>query len=224
MQYQATFERYEIKYLLSPEEKEQLLKIMAPYMKLDDYGRTTIRTIYYNTDNFRLIRRAIEKPAYKEKLRIRSYQQARPDDPVFVELKKKYDGIVYKRRVALPEAAAMENFDIDTSLPLQSQIADEIEYFRSYYHGFHPQVLITYERDAYYDLSGNAFRVTFGILADYASDYALVQVKTTNMAPLSADLSTAPAQSYVGKGADRQAALQKRQSRDPHFQTGKRGN
>lgn len=161
MHYQATFERYEIKYLLSLEEKEQLLTIMAPYMKLDDYGRTTIRTIYYDTDDFRLIRRAMEKPAYKEKLRIRSYQQTHPNDPVFVELKKKYDGIVYKRRVTLPEAAAMESFDTDTPLPLQSQIADEIEYFRRYYQGLRPQVLITYEREAYYDLSGSAFRVTF---------------------------------------------------------------
>ena len=65
LDYQATFERYEIKYLLSLEEKAQLLDIMAPYMKLADYGRPTIRTIYYDTDNFRLIRRAMEQPAYK---------------------------------------------------------------------------------------------------------------------------------------------------------------
>ena len=88
---------------------------------------TTIRNVYFDTDSFRLIRRSLEKPAYKEKLRIRSYQPARPDDPVFVELKKKYQSVVYKRRVVLPEQEALQSFRENTPLPLQSQITDEIE-------------------------------------------------------------------------------------------------
>ncbi|MBQ7048267.1 MAG: VTC domain-containing protein, partial [Clostridia bacterium] len=72
MAYQAIFKRFEIKYMLSREQKEIVLKAMAPYMALDKYGRTTIRNIYYDTDNYLLIRRSIEKPIYKEKLRIRS--------------------------------------------------------------------------------------------------------------------------------------------------------
>ena len=108
MAYQATFKRYEIKYLLTLQQKGAILLAMKPYMKLDSYGRTTIRNVYYDTDTYRLIRRSLEKPAYKEKLRIRSYQTAAPDDPVFVELKKKYRHIVYKRRIVLsvPEARA----------------------------------------------------------------------------------------------------------------------
>ena len=70
MSYQATFKRYEIKYLLTEQEKRGVLQAMEPYMKLDGYGRTTIRNIYYDTDTYRLIRRSLEKPAYKEKLRI----------------------------------------------------------------------------------------------------------------------------------------------------------
>ena len=81
----TTMQRYEIKYLLGAREKEAVLQAMSPYMELDEYGRTTIRNVYFDTDSFRLIRRSLEKPAYKEKLRIRSYQPARPDDPVFVE-------------------------------------------------------------------------------------------------------------------------------------------
>lgn len=133
MAYQATFKRYEIKYLLTQLQKQAILQVMQPYMKLDRYGRTTIRNIYCDTDNFRLVRHSLEKPAYKEKLRIRSYQTATPDDPVFVELKKKYQSVVYKRRLVLSERQAMDSFQLGLALPVHSQIADEIEYFRSFY-------------------------------------------------------------------------------------------
>ena len=69
MAYQATFKRYELKYLLTRQEKQNVLKSMAEHMKLDDYGRTTIRNIYFDTDTYRLIRHSLEKPVYKEKLR-----------------------------------------------------------------------------------------------------------------------------------------------------------
>lgn len=88
MAYQATFKRYELKYLLTMQEKESMMRAMRPFMNLDRYGRTTIRNVYFDTDSFRLIRRSLEKPVYKEKLRVRSYRQAGPQDPVFVELKK----------------------------------------------------------------------------------------------------------------------------------------
>lgn len=110
----TTMQRYEIKYLLGAREKEAVLQAMSPYMELDEYGRTTIRNVYFDTDSFRLIRRSLEKPAYKEKLRIRSYQPARPNDPVFVELKKKYQSVVYKRRVVLPEQEALQSFRENT--------------------------------------------------------------------------------------------------------------
>ena len=97
-----------MKYLLDPQQKEKMLQAMEPYMSLDQYGRTTIRNLYFDTDTYRLVRHSIEKPAYKEKLRIRSYSQAMPYSTVFVELKKKYKKIVYKRRIALPEKEAME--------------------------------------------------------------------------------------------------------------------
>ena len=73
MAFQAVFERYELKYMLTPEQKERILQAMSPYMELDRYKRSTIRNIYFDTDHYRLIRRSIEKPTYKEKLRIRSY-------------------------------------------------------------------------------------------------------------------------------------------------------
>ena len=161
MGYQATFKRYEIKYLLTQQQKQAILQVMQPYMKLDRYGRTTIRNVYYDTDTYRLIRRSLEKPAYKEKLRVRSYQTAAPDDPVFVELKKKYKSVVYKRRLTLPEMQARDSFQNGSPLPAHSQIAEEIEYFRSYYEGLRPAVFLSYEREAFYALDGSEFRVTF---------------------------------------------------------------
>mgnify|MGYP002514764460 CR=1 FL=1 len=100
MAYQSVFKRFEKKYLLTLEQKEKLLKEMAGHMKLDEYGQSTIRNIYFDTDDYLLIRRSIDKPSYKEKLRIRSYKKATPDSETFVEIKKKFDCVVYKRRIS----------------------------------------------------------------------------------------------------------------------------
>lgn len=98
---------------------------------------------------------------YKEKLRIRSYQKAAPSDPVFVELKKKYQSMVYKRRLTLPEAQVMHSFQTGQPLPVQSQIAEEIAHFRTQYQKLKPSVFLSYEREAFYALDGSGFRVTF---------------------------------------------------------------
>lgn len=160
MSYQMTFQRYELKYLLTGQEKEAILCAMQPFMKLDGYGRTTIRNLYLDTDNFRLIRRSLEKPVYKEKLRIRTYRRIKPSDMAYVELKKKYKSVVYKRRMALPEYQVMKSFREGSALPVHSQIEEEIEYFRDYYGILRPTVFLSYEREAYYALDGSDFRVT----------------------------------------------------------------
>lgn len=161
MSYQAVFQRYEMKYLITRKQQETLLNIMQPYMALDQYGRTTINNIYYDTDNYRLIRRSIEKPAYKEKLRIRSYGRAADDSQVFVELKKKFNDVVYKRRISLPWSEAVDWISGRTPCSHKTQISAEIEYFLEYYQTLHPTVLLSYEREAYYSLDGSDFRVTF---------------------------------------------------------------
>ncbi len=170
MKYQNTFKRYEIKYILTLAQKEAVLAAMHPYMKLDKYGRTTIRNIYLDTDSFRLIRRSIEKPVYKEKMRIRSYSLATPEANVFVELKKKYKSVVYKRRLVLPEHEVMESFESEVPLPVNSQIGDEIQYFREYYEGLVPKVFLSYEREAYYCYDGSDFRITFDDNIMYRTD------------------------------------------------------
>ena len=161
MAYQAVFERYELKYMLTAEQKAYVLEAIKPYMALDQYGRDTIRNIYYDTDNYRLIRRSIEKPAYKEKLRIRSYKRVSSESPVFVELKKKYKSVVYKRRLVMPEREAMEWMETKSHKERGTQISNEIEYFLEYYETLQPRVFLSYEREAYYALDGSEFRVTF---------------------------------------------------------------
>ena len=163
MAYQAIFKRFELKYILTLEQKEKILDAIAPYMELDEYGRTTIRNIYFDTPDYRLIRESIEKPIYKEKLRVRSYEQATDDSKVFVEIKKKYDHIVYKRRISLPENKAM-NWLCQRQKPTdlkKAQIANEIEYFLDFYENLQPAVFLTYEREAFYTKQKSDFRVTF---------------------------------------------------------------
>lgn len=201
MNYQNTFKRFEIKYILTFDQKAAVLASMEGRMKLDRYGRTSIRNIYFDTDNFRLVRRSVERPIYKEKLRVRSYGPATPDSAVFVELKKKYDSVVYKRRLSLPEKDAMSAFAEGRALPVRSQIGDEIEYLREYYGELKPQVFISYEREAYHSLDGSDLRVTFDDNIIYrttdlslcsppsgnrilAPDTVLMELKTAGALPL----------------------------------------
>lgn len=161
MAFQTVFKRYELKYMLAKEQKEKVLQAMEPYMELDQYGRTTIRNIYFDTDTYRLVRHSIERPAYKEKLRIRSYGQAAPGSTVFVELKKKYKHVVYKRRIPLLEEEAMEWVLGERRCHKNTQISKEVDYFLRFYEHLHPVVFLSYEREAFYAKDGSDFRVTF---------------------------------------------------------------
>ncbi|MBQ7455517.1 MAG: polyphosphate polymerase domain-containing protein [Clostridia bacterium] len=158
---QMTFKRYELKYMLTRAQKDALLRAMEGHMALDSFGHSTLRSIYLDTDTFRLIRRSIEKPVYKEKIRVRSYRQAGPDDEVFVELKKKFEKVVYKRRLVLPHRAAMDALESGLPLPAEGQIAREIAQFRAFYgETLKPAMLLSYEREAFYPTDGVDFRLT----------------------------------------------------------------
>ncbi len=161
MGYQTVFKRYELKYMMTAKQKKAVLEAMMPHMRLDSFGHTTIRNIYFDTDNYLLARRSIEKPVYKEKLRIRSYKQAKATDDVFIELKKKYDDVVYKRRETLTYIETLEWLVKDTPFPAKSQIGDEIDYFFEHYESLKPRVFLSYEREAFYALDGSDFRITF---------------------------------------------------------------
>lgn len=161
MAYQNTFQRYEFKYLLTEDQKNHILHRLTDYMTQDQYGQVVIRNLYYDTDNYRLIRHSLEKPIYKEKLRIRSYKCISDNEPVFVELKKKYNHVVYKRRLTLPQADALTWLSGNTVRYPTCQIGSEIEYFRDYYKTLRPVVYLSYNRQAWCCPDGNDFRVTF---------------------------------------------------------------
>lgn len=161
MAYQSVFKRYEMKYLLTASQKAAVWQALEPYMALDRYGRTTIQNLYYDTEDFRLIRHSMEGPPYKEKLRLRSYGKASPEGPAFVELKKKYNSVVYKRRVSLPEREAVLWLSGQAPGPADRQITREIDYFCAYYPALRPVVFLSYEREAFYSRDGGDFRVTF---------------------------------------------------------------
>ena len=155
------FARTELKYRLTAAQDRFLRETLAPYVEPDQYGESTICNIYYDTPDFRLIRKSIEKPVYKEKLRIRSYERATTDSTVFVELKKKYKHVVYKRRLSLSNAEATAWLAGEEYVRKHTQIENEIEYFRGFYGSLHPTIFLSYEREAYYTKDGSDFRVTF---------------------------------------------------------------
>ena len=154
------FKRHELKYIISLNQMNSLIQILELYMNEDKYFKSTIRNIYYDTPNYLLIRTSIEKPEYKEKLRIRSYKTVNKDDEVFVELKKKYKKIVYKRREILPYNSARLFLDKKVR-PNDLQITKEIEYTLNYYQDLKPTIFLSYDRLAYIGKEDLNFRITF---------------------------------------------------------------
>lgn len=159
MKIQTNFNRYETKYLISDLQQKAILKAISEHIKPDDYGKSTICNVYYDTPSSLLIRRSMESPLYKEKLRLRSYGIANDNSAVFAEIKKKFDSVVYKRRIITNEKNAVNL--IEGNYSDNSQIANEITFFAQRYKNLKPAVFISYEREAFYDKEDNDFRITF---------------------------------------------------------------
>ena len=158
---QEVFRRIEKKYIVDEPTYEKLIKKLDGHFVKDRYYKSTICNIYYDTPSHQLVRNSIEKPVYKEKLRVRSYGVPNDEDMVFVELKKKYRSVVYKRRIIMPQDKALYCLCNGKELSVNSQIGREIDYFCSYYQNLFPSVFLSYEREAYYALDGSDFRITF---------------------------------------------------------------
>lgn len=172
--YQSVFERYEKKYRLSCFQWELLMERLEPYFTQDDYGLHTICNLYYDTEDYQLIRTSLDKPRYKEKLRLRSYGIPGQSDRVFLELKKKYAGVVYKRRISLPLYVAEAFLGADAfSRELMCrqgsfaelsgadrQILSEIDWFLKRYQPS-AKVFLAYDRAAFYGKENPELRITF---------------------------------------------------------------
>ena len=156
-----TFKRREIKYLLDDDEYNSLKERLQARLVEDEHGRSTICNIYYDTPDFRIIRKSLEKPVYKEKLRLRSYGVPDDDSEVFIELKKKYKSVVYKRRLEVPEQEAMDYLVGGQPLHKDCQIGREIDYFMQIYKDLEPAVVLSYERNSYKGIDDPELRITF---------------------------------------------------------------
>lgn len=200
MAYQLTFKRKEVKYLLCEHDRQALNVLLEQYMRPDEHGRSLICNLYFDTSTNLLIRRSMEHPVYKEKLRLRTYGVAGAHTPAFVEIKKKYRGVVYKRRIAASYNEAMASL-VEGTAPGEGQVQNEINYMFNLYGDLAPRMYLSYEREAYFGRDNRDFRMTFdmNILAR-ANDlsltlppsgiellpggYTLMEVKTAGGMPL----------------------------------------
>ena len=157
----SVFERKEIKYPINREQHDGLLALLEERIKADNYGLSTVCNIYFDTPDSRLIRESIEKPLYKEKLRLRTYGVPGENSTSFIELKKKFEGIVYKRRETLPYAEAMRFLTEGAAPSRQSQIFRELKWTLDFYGNLVPAMVLCYDRIAYNAVEDPEIRVTF---------------------------------------------------------------
>jgi hypothetical protein len=153
--------RYEKKYLISQRQYRAFIARAEHEIKADPYGVSTVCSVYFDTPDYRLIRASAEKPVYKEKLRVRSYGVPAEEDNVFIEIKKKYKGVVYKRRICLTygqSKAFLNSYDIPFE---RSQIYDEIDNLVKFYKNLAPAMFISYDRLALYGIRDPQMRITF---------------------------------------------------------------
>ncbi len=152
------FCRKELKFIIRERQRQLLEAVLSEKMLPDPHGPATVRNLYFDTPDHRLIRRSLEKPVYKEKLRLRAYD--RGQGTVFLEMKKKYKGIVYKRRISLTEQQALDFMERRAPLPQDGQIARELLYFRDFYGNLQPQVYLSYDRVAWFSREDPGLRLT----------------------------------------------------------------
>ncbi|QUO33256.1 polyphosphate polymerase domain-containing protein [Faecalicatena sp. Marseille-Q4148] len=157
---QTVFNRYEKKYLMPETVYEELRTQLKPYMEEDQYGLHTICNIYYDTPDDLLIRRSIEKPKYKEKLRLRSYGIPGLDSKVFLEIKKKYRKVVNKRRIELTLQEAYDYVEKGIHPNMEGQIINEIDFFLKRY-PLEKSLYLAYDRIALFGKEDSQFRITF---------------------------------------------------------------
>lgn len=176
------------------------MEIIAPYLAPDPFPHATICSLYLDTPDYRIIRHSREAGCYKEKLRLRSYGTPTNDSTVFLELKKKYHGVVYKRRVSMTLDQALTYLNGGPA-PADSQIMREIDYAMQFYGRPGPAMFIAYERDAWFAKEDEEIRITFDSMPRYRQqgldlrrgsggtllldgDMSILEVKTNGAMPL----------------------------------------
>lgn len=154
------FKRLEKKYLLTKEQYTELMSRIGSELIPDEYHECMVQNIYYDTSEYRLVRASIDKPVYKEKLRLRCYNNVTPEDSGYLEIKKKYEGVVYKRRERMNLKDAMDFVENPPEKP-DTQIGQELAWFVKFYGELKPAMYLNYERLAYLLAYDRTVRITF---------------------------------------------------------------
>jgi SPX domain protein involved in polyphosphate accumulation len=207
---QDIFRRREKKYLITSGQAAALQRLIAGYTAIDQQGEYLIQDLYYDTANWDIISKSIERPSYKEKLRLRLYGQYSSEPQGFLEIKRKYEGVVYKRRIAFPLSELKDRSVREVVSEADSQISREISYFLKA-NPVSEKIHIAYKRTAYTGVEDKGLRITFdrdivfnlcslndNIFSEYNSDNGrqiesrqiieqnqmLMEIKTTGAIPL----------------------------------------
>ena len=146
-------DRLEQKYFLNNEQFDKLLRLINNNLEKDKYFKERIYNIYFDNDDYEMINHSIDKPIYKEKIRLRSYNK--DSDEVFLEIKKKYFDNSNKRRITLNY-----NDYLNNQIDINNQIAKELNYYFNKYH-LKPKIKVNYDRLSYYLKEDSSFRITF---------------------------------------------------------------
>ena len=199
MKYDKIFNRVEEKYLLNKKQKEKLLSMIKEHIKEDKFFKSEMYNIYFDNINNDLIINSIDKPLFKEKVRLRSYGIPKLDDYVFLEIKTKYKGVVGKRRIKVILKEFYEYLNTG-KYNNNSQIMKEIDYIFKYY-DLKPYIFISYDRLSYRGRDEEDLRITFdsnlrsrlGNLCleignsgskQYYNDINIMEIKTLNSMPM----------------------------------------
>ena len=153
------FKRVETKYLLTDDEYNILMKKIDKHLMKDRFYKSTICNIYFDSEDYDIINKSLEKPIFKQKIRLRSYNIPDLNDDVFFEIKGKYDGVVFKRREKL-KLIDYYNYINDGKIPSDKQIMKEIDYIIKK-DNLKPKMMLSYDRLSYYDRNNKNFRITF---------------------------------------------------------------
>ncbi len=162
------FLRKENKYLLDQSTFDVLMNKLDGHLKHDKYNKSHLLSVYYDSDDYRLITKSIEKPEFKEKLRIRSYGPPLDDDQIYVELKKKFDGVVYKRRTMAKYQDILKN--IDDCKYTDAMVGKEIISLSNRYGGLKPKVFVSCDRQYFVGKDDDTLRITFDSNLMYRTD------------------------------------------------------
>ena len=157
---QNIFGRYEEKYLITYAQKTALLETISKHIAEDKFANYIVQNLYYDTENWDVVRNSIESPLYKEKMRLRCYGRQAYEAKLFLELKKKYKGVVYKRRAAFSNTLLSSNDVRDIMDQKSSQILRELQFYLKA-NSVYERIYLSYKRSAFTGVVDKDLRITF---------------------------------------------------------------